>query len=69
MEILYRVVQDTSLNDVKVRWPTEQEMKMAASFFGNNPEHGDLLKGVFRITDEGRMPCATYTDVDIQNSY
>ena len=69
LEVLLRVVKKTSRTEFEIRWPDEGEMLASSLLLKNNRTNGPLLKGVFAVTDGGRMPCADYTDVDTQNAY
>ena len=51
------------------RQQTLEETKIFSSLTQTNGRHGELLKGVFTITDGGRMPCANYADPAVQNAY
>ncbi len=44
-------------------------MPASASVLQKNRPLVALLTGVFAITDGARMPCAEYTDIDLQNAY
>ena len=69
LEVLLRVVKKTSRTEFEIRWPNEGEMLASSLLLQINRTDGPLLKGIFAVTDGGRMPCADYTDVDIQNAY
>jgi len=44
-------------------------MRTSAALLESNRRYGPLLKGVFCVTNGGRMPCADYTDADLQNAF
>lgn len=69
LKFLFRVVKRKERTEIAVRWPCRQEMEHAASIQETNRQYGPLLKGVFALTDGGRMPCADYTNLDLQNAY
>ena len=69
LEVLLRVVKRKSRKEFEIRWPNVEEMRASASLLEHNRTYGHLLQGLFAITDIGRMPCADYTDVDLQNAY
>ena len=69
LEVLKRVVCNRSRTEFEIRWPTHDEMKLSAALLEKNRVSGHWLKGVFAITDGGRMPCADYIDQDLQNAY
>jgi len=69
MEVLFKVVTDSSLTDFEIKWPTPQQMEFSAELLRRNRQHGQLLQGTFGISDGGRMPCAIYTNPDLQNAY
>ena len=69
LEVLLRVVKKTSRTEFEIRWQDEGEMLASSLLLQNNRTNLPLLKGVFAVTDGGRMPCADYTDVDTQNAY
>ena len=69
LQVLCRVVKRKSRKDFEVRWPNIEEMRASAALLEQNRIHGRLLQGVFGITDGGRMPCADYTDLDLQNAH
>lgn len=67
LEVLVRVVKREK--DFEIKWPSYDEMKASASLLENNRINGGLLQGIFAVTDGGRMPCADYTDTNLQNAY
>ncbi len=69
LEVLLRVVSSKHNTPVEIRWPTCTEMQASASLLQNNRPLGALLTDVFAMTDGARMPCAEFTDVDVQNAY
>lgn len=69
LEVLKRVVRDKDANSFEIRWPTVEEMWQSTALFENNRVNGPYLKGVFAVTDGGRMPCAGYTDSYLQSAY
>ena len=69
LEVLKRVVVQKEEKDYEIRWPSYEEMKASAALLENNRINGLLLTGVFAVTDGGRMPCADYTDCNLQNAY
>ena len=68
-EVLLRVVKKPSRADFEIRWPNEGEMRASSMLLQNNRTYGPYLKGVFAVPDGGRMPCADYTDTNLQNAY
>lgn len=44
-------------------------MEHLASILETHRQYGPFLKGVFAVTNGGRMLCADYTNIDIQNAY
>ena len=69
LEVLLNVVEKRSRAYFEIRWPTEEEMLASSLLLQHNREYGPLLKGVFAVTDGGRMPCADYTEPNLQNAY
>jgi len=69
LEVLGKIFTKKERADIEIRWLTIEEMMESAGLHENNRKAGNLLKGVFGITDGGRMPCAEYTGVDLQNAY
>ena len=69
LEVLRRVVMNKENVDFGIRWPEFEEMKESFSLLVENRIYGRLLEGVFASTDDGRMPCADYTDTSLQNAY
>ena len=68
LEVLWRAVKDPSREAFAIRWPTEEEMRASSSLLERNREYGVVLKGIFGIMDGARMPCADYTNKNIQNA-
>ncbi len=69
MEELFLVVRKKSSVVFKISWPMPAEMRESAALLEANREHGHLLRGVFGITDDSRMPCAHYINRDLQNAF
>ena len=69
LEVLLHVVKWKYPKDFEVRWPTVLEMHASASLLQQNWTYGPIFRGVFAVTDGGRMPCAEYNDRDLQNAY
>lgn len=67
LEVINKVVKE--IPEGKVKWPSVQEMQESNQLLMDTREHGHLLRGVFAVVDGGRMPCADYTDPNIQNAY
>lgn len=67
--VLERAVSDKGRTDFEIRWPTVVEMKQLASLLENSRLNSPLMQGVFAVTDGNRMPCADYTDTNLQNAY
>ena len=68
-KVLLRVVKKRSCTDFEVKWPDEGDRLAFSLLLQNNRVYGPLPKGVFAVTDGGRMPCVDYTDQDLQNAY
>ena len=58
-----------SRKESEIRWPTVEEMKASSALLERNRVYGSLLKGVFAVSDGGRMRCADYTDTNLHNAY
>ena len=56
LEVLLRVVKRKHRKEFEVK-PTVPEMHASASLLQQNRTYGPLLRGVFAVTDGGRMPC------------
>ena len=69
LEVLLHVVKKKRLPAFEIRWPTMDEMKASALLLRRHRQYVPLLEGVFAVTDGARMPCADYTNVDLQNAY
>ena len=69
LDVILRVVKRKSRKEFEIRWPNVEEMRASASLLEHNRTYGPLLQGVFDITDGGRMLCAYYTDIYLQNDY
>ena len=69
LEVLLHVVKRKNRKDFEIRRPSVEEMEASSALLEQNRVHGLFLRGVFAITDGGRMPCAEYTDLDLQNAY
>lgn len=69
LEILLRVVKKKTRQEFEIRWPNETEMEASSMLLQTNRTFGPLMKGEFAVTDGGRMPCADYTDPNMQNAY
>ena len=69
LEVLLHVIKRKNKKEFEIRWPRVEEMKASSALLEQNRVHGLLLRGVFAITDGGRMPCADYTDLDLKNAY
>ena len=69
LEVLLHVVKRKSRKEFEIRWPTVEEMKASSALLERNRVYRPFLKGVFAVTDGGRMPCADYTDTNLQNAY
>jgi len=67
LEVLQSVVKRNK--ECEIRWPSHDEMEKSSSLLHCNRVNGRLLEGVFGITDGGRMPCADYTEPNLQNAY
>ncbi len=57
------------MQNLKVKWPNETGMRSLAALFHHNRPNGRVLRGIFGISDEVRMPCANHSDLFWQNSY
>lgn len=66
---LHQMVRKRSSLDYEIKLPTVPEMKESAAFLESNRPNGQLLSGIFGITDGRSMPCAYYTNSEFQNSY
>lgn len=53
--------------DIRIEWPTHAEMEDSAKWLKENRPNGQTLFDIFGVIDGGRLPCADYTDSDIQN--
>ena len=69
LQVLLHVVKRKSRREFEIRWPSVEEMEASSSLLQSNRVYGPFLKGVFAVTDGGRMPCADYTDKNLQNAY
>ena len=67
--MLARTVRRPDHTEFEIRWPNEPEMRDSARLLLRNGHHGHILTGVFTVLDGGYMPCATYTDPDLQNAF
>lgn len=63
------MVQNKEYPEFEIRWPTVEEMRLSSSLLEHNREYVHLLRGVFVVLDGGRIPCASYSDHDLQNAY
>ena len=55
--------------DYAIKRPTSAEMKESSNLFEKNRKYGPLLRGVFGLTDGGRMRCVKYTVKALENAY
>lgn len=69
LEVLMRIVKNKRHDALSIKWPSHTEMKESSELLKLNRENGQYLNNVFGVVDGGRMPCADYTDVDMQNAY
>ena len=69
LHVLLKIVTNSNLLDCKIRWTTFQEMETSSSPLQTNRRHSELLRGVFAITNGGRINCASYTDTALQNAW
>ena len=69
LEVLLQDVKKKRLPAFEIRWPTVDEMKASALLLMRNRQYGPLLEGLFVVTDGSSMPCADYTNVNLQDSY
>ena len=69
LEVLLRVLKRKSRTKFEVRWPTVEEMQSSSALLQTNPRLGPLLEGVFAVVDGARLPCADYTNADLQNAF
>lgn len=47
--------------ECEVKGPSETQMRASSASLQRNRDNGDLLEGVFAVTDGWRFPCADYT--------
>ena len=69
LEVMQKIVRTYRDNHFRICWPSEHEMRNSASLLTRNRPYGRLLSGVFAVMDGGRMPCASYSDPDVQNAF
>lgn len=69
MEVLSKVFKDKHNGHFNVEWPDESAMKASSDNLVKNRPNGRLLKGIFAVVDGGRLPCADYNDVNVQNAF
>lgn len=62
-------MEQPQLRDFEVRWTTTSCMCESSLLLERNRENGHIFLGVFGIMDGGRMPCAAYTNPDLQNAF
>ena len=67
LDVLCKAVQTDT--NCEIRWPSVEEMKRSEQLLTKNRKYESLLKGVFGVTDGGRMPCAVFSDPNMQNAY
>lgn len=68
-EVLRQVVCDQHNPSFERRWSTFEEMKQSCSLLDSDRVNEQHLKGIFAVTDGGRMPCADSKDNNMQNAY
>lgn len=69
MEDVWKVVKEKRITDMRIEWPTENQMRTSSSSLQKNRRNGLLLSGIFAVMDSRRMLCVSYTDPDIQNAF
>lgn len=69
LEALWRAAKDRSNKDFEATWPTPAEMALSAALLQKNRANGAALKGIFGVTEGGRMPRAEHANQGLQNVY
>lgn len=69
LQVLLRLCVKKRHPDLRIEWPSESEMKESAELLSKNRRNGSLLQKIFGVLDGGRLPCADYTDSDVQNAF
>lgn len=69
LEVLLQVVKKKDRQEFVVKWPSSDEMIQSNNLLKENRQNGRVLDGIFAVVDGGRIPCAEYTDKDLQNAY
>ena len=69
LTVLLEVFKDKTVREFRVKWPGQEEMDDSYNLLKMNRKHGHLLPNVFGILDGGRMPCAAFTDGNLQNAF
>lgn len=69
LTVLLKVLRDKSVPEFRVKWPKIEEMDESHRLLKFNRSNGPLLPNVFAVIDGARMPCADYTDSDLQNAF
>lgn len=68
-EVMVKVVTHSNESPFWIKWPHRLQMKSSVRLLEQKRENGRLLKAMFGVTDGRRMPCATFTEVNLQNNY
>ena len=69
MEVLSRKVRRPENTDFEIRWHTTPEFHNSAALLRLNCPKVPILAGIFAVMDGLKMPCATYTILELQNTY
>lgn len=69
IEVLLRVEVNPGNVDFAIKWPSRHETEECAGLTARNRENGHLLPGGFAVLDGRAMPCAKYSDLNLQNAF
>ena len=69
LKVFCRAVKQKKRKSFEVSWPNIEEMRASTALLEQNRIQSRLFQGVFGITDGGRMPCADFKDLNLQNAY
>lgn len=69
LEVLLQAVKCKVVLEFKVKWLTVTEMETSFDKRFYSRSNGRLLRGIFVVANGIKIPCADYTDANLQNSY
>lgn len=69
LTVQYRVCYRKWHDALRVQWPCKEKIGAPAQLLERDRPNRNVIRGFFAAMDGGRLPCADYTEGDVQNAY